>query len=192
MKNVLLPAKVLSAARLCEGKGDVRYYLNGVYIDKNRIAATNGHVLFCCSYSSHTLDSEHQGDQIDDPVILQITGNVPAKSYRAYFTSINEKRGFIEYTDSIGNPVGYGGFSVIDGNYPDIDQHLKPRPAVPVSSIGINNQYLALNAKISKLLCSRDYAGGKLEFYGQNELVKIVTSTPDYGDVTLIVMPMRL
>lgn len=44
-----LPISALAAVLVCAAQDDVRYYLNGVYLDfpKGRIVATDGHRLFC-------------------------------------------------------------------------------------------------------------------------------------------------
>lgn len=42
MKTIRLDIKTLKAALQCCGKTDVRYYLNGVFVEGNRIVATNG------------------------------------------------------------------------------------------------------------------------------------------------------
>jgi len=46
--SVNIPARAFAAALKCASKSDVRYYLNGVYLDfpKGRIVATNGHIMF--------------------------------------------------------------------------------------------------------------------------------------------------
>jgi DNA polymerase-3 subunit beta len=49
MKTYELPATTLKAALYCASKNDVRYYLNGIFIEpsKGRVLATDGHILFC-------------------------------------------------------------------------------------------------------------------------------------------------
>jgi len=46
--SINIPARAFAAALKCASKSDVRYYLNGVYLDfpKGRIVATTGHFMF--------------------------------------------------------------------------------------------------------------------------------------------------
>ena len=55
--TVNIPARAFAAALKCAAKNDVRYYLNGVYLDfpKGRIVATNGHIMFVGQIETATL-----------------------------------------------------------------------------------------------------------------------------------------
>lgn len=48
MKQIQFAASKLRGALCCSAKGDVRFYLNAVYLDaaKGRLVSTNGHTLF--------------------------------------------------------------------------------------------------------------------------------------------------
>jgi hypothetical protein len=90
MKNLILPSQTLAAARLCQAKNDVRYYLNGVYINHNTIVSTNGHVMFVGPYRNE--DGKRQwlppsqdwghADELQEgqDFILDIRGVIPVKA----------------------------------------------------------------------------------------------------------------
>lgn len=46
MLNFEIPLVVLKAALICAAKNDVRFYLNGVAIDRGNVVSTDGHRLF--------------------------------------------------------------------------------------------------------------------------------------------------
>jgi len=74
MKEFKVPAKLIKAAMLNQGQRDVRYYLNGIYIDKEkgRVCGTNGHTLFIGNHESFS--------DFDESVILRISGTIPARA----------------------------------------------------------------------------------------------------------------
>ena len=57
MTTLNIPARSFAAALKCAAKNDVRFYLNGVYLDlpKGRIVGTNGHVMFVGKIEAATL-----------------------------------------------------------------------------------------------------------------------------------------
>ena len=50
MENIEIevPMQVLDAATFCAAKNDVRFYLNGVAINKGHVVSTDGHRAFAC------------------------------------------------------------------------------------------------------------------------------------------------
>ena len=74
MKELTVPAMLIKAAILSQATGDVCYYLNGIYIDKEngRVCGTNGHTLFIGNHESFS--------DFDESVILRISGTIPARA----------------------------------------------------------------------------------------------------------------
>jgi DNA polymerase III sliding clamp (beta) subunit (PCNA family) len=74
MKHIAtVPAALIRAAMAMQATNDVRFYLNGVYIDSESIVGTDGHVLFVTQYESDK--------RPESPMVISIKGNIP---YRAY------------------------------------------------------------------------------------------------------------
>lgn len=148
MKNLILPSQTLSAARLCQAKNDVRFYLSGVYINHNSIVSTNGHVMFVGPYCNEDgkqkqIPPSQYGGHADElkegqDFILDIRGVIPvkAKTSELIFTEAypfeefkNAKGGSRSFTisrtgvilhrDVHGRTIGGGFFSTIDGKFPD-------------------------------------------------------------------------
>jgi hypothetical protein len=123
MKNCSIPATALRAALTCASKGDVRFYLNGIYIEPNvgRIAATTGHVMFC-----------GQIDRADFPSVI-----IPREVIEAAFKALGKKgiqRTNIEVIQEDGQfrMVTLDGtfpFTPIDGRFPDYDRIVPGKPS---------------------------------------------------------------
>ena len=45
LSNFVIPAAIFQAVALAQSTEETRYYLNGVFVEHNRITATNGHIL---------------------------------------------------------------------------------------------------------------------------------------------------
>lgn len=191
MKNVILPAKVLAAAQLCQAKNDVRYYLNGIYIDSKRIAATNGHYLFFNDYSDF-ISGVHpvtvKAEKITEPMIISIDSTVPKAAHTAHL-SIIEDMGIIEYRKAGGALLKKAFFDVIDGKYPDIDKVIPYGEPVPLEKITLNQNYLALSGKVFSVF--NRYAHATFNFYGEGVGVFCTQKHPEYGNLSMIIMPAK-
>lgn len=129
-----IPAAAVRAAQACQARGDVRYYLNGVFFGKNGdVAGSNGHVLAATATDCRDLDSD---------IILAIDGNIPAKAETASF---NVEAGFCR-TDN-GKLFA---IELIEGKFPDFRKVIKDnKPTKTVSQFSkFNASYLALVAKV--------------------------------------------
>lgn len=193
MRNVILPAQVLAAAQLCQAKNEVRYYLNGIYIDSKSIAGTNGHILFRNDYADR-LENYHQNHFepgiIEKPVIINMDSAVPKAAWTASLNSIDATKGYIEYRKATMDICGRAFFDVIDGKYPDIDRVMPKTDPVPVANIDLNQEYVALTGKV--LAKFYRFAGARMTFYGENSSVKVSRQTAEHGEVIMLIMPCRL
>jgi DNA polymerase III sliding clamp (beta) subunit (PCNA family) len=189
MKEFKVPAKLIKAAMLNQGQRDVRYYLNGIYIDKEkgRVCGTNGHTLFVGNHESFS--------DFDESVILRISGTIPARAVDAHFVKIDEGCGYIYFTGASKNPVEAGNgcqvrffYDVIEGKFPDVDILIKEKELVAVDKIGLNPEYLDLLNKISKCVGSQ---ASIINFRGNREAIEFKLMNSDY-DCKYIVMPMRI
>ena len=189
MKELTVPAMLIKAAMLNQGQREVRYYLNGIYIDKEkgRVCGSNGHTLFVGNHESFS--------DFDESVILRISGTIPARAVDANFVKIDEGCGYIYFTGARKKPVEAGNgcqvrcfYDVIEGKFPDIDKILEGKEAKAVDHIGVNPEYMERLAKVSKCVRAR---GCSMIFRGEHEAIEFKIMNSDY-DCKYIVMPMRL
>jgi len=125
--TVNIPARAFAAAIKCASKQDVRYYLNGVYLDfpKGRIVATNGHIMFIGQIESAALS----------PVIVsRETVELALKSMTKRARDDNDVEVIIDgaaieivtsgTVNQSGVRVGATSFkaTAIDGRFPDYEQ----------------------------------------------------------------------
>ena len=64
METYTVPADMIKAAQIMQADGDIRYYLNGIYLDKEngRVCGTNGHYLIVCEddkFKDHSKHNDH-------------------------------------------------------------------------------------------------------------------------------------
>jgi len=186
--SVKVPAMLLKAAMLNQAKGDVRYYLNGIHIDKEngRVCGTNGHTLF--------VGNSELFSNFDESMIISISGTIPARAINAHFVNIREGCGYIHFTGNKSAIQASNGaharcfYDVIEGKFPDVDKLIKEKELVAVEKIGVNPKYLDLLNKISKCMGSK---GSMINFRGNNESIDFKIMHTDY-DCHYIVMPMRV
>jgi len=154
---------------------DVRYYLNGVNINGNRLEATNGHYIFTATFP----------ETIGDNQIFNLIGaKIPANAYMTEFSKIevdeneeHEEHESVEnagktvaiHKDRVGNFVGCNIVNVIDGKYPDIDRTVKDFKETPVSTIGFNSVYMGLPSK----LFGKNADNMKFTFGGERSATKV-------------------
>lgn len=106
MKTVRLDIKTLKAALQCCGKADVRYYMNGVFVEGNRIVATNGERMML----ARGLESDEGIPPIiiDYQLIEKAIKNAPKGSFYIPLT-------YVENVYTLGGEVITG----IEGHFPD-------------------------------------------------------------------------
>lgn len=133
--EIEIPMQVLDAATFCAAKNDVRFYLNGVAIDKGHVVATDGCRAFAC-------ELENVGKDL--PQIL-----IPTESVKAFIKKVptklrkanckvifdpRAKKGEIIFEQRDGRIIEYARefFVGHDGKYPDW-QRIFPR--------GVDSEY---------------------------------------------------
>ena len=100
----------LKAVLLAAGKKDIRYYLNGVHVNKHHLVGTDGHRMHIVC---------HGGDWPHEPVTIPRT---------ACDLAIKGKTASLELTPTTIGPISY---QPVDGTYPDYTR-------VMVSSTALN------------------------------------------------------
>jgi len=170
----------LRAAKVCQAKDDVRYYLNGIHIYKNKIEATNGHIAV-----QMTMSKRVKSDRI-----LNIQGPTPKKAQESEF--VFGRDNFVKHYDSFGSLIKISVVDVIDGKFPDINRVI-PKHFKSIPTIGVETTYIGL---FGKMFDCRFGGIARLKFTGENgSMLLTSTSAPinnEYGNPKFVVMPARI
>lgn len=188
LENLELPAKILAAARVCQAKKDVRYYLCGVTVTPERIYGTNGHMLFV---------ADHETD-IEEPFTINIEGSIPVKAETALISDFNPEedgtlKGLIHFKDVHDKEIVSRVFELIEHKEVDIDRVIPKSELEPVDCIGVSSDYIGRITKVQKALGFRFY-GVRMNFRGPNDSIEIrFTEGSEYSEsCKVIVMPCLL
>lgn len=179
-----IPSKMLRAAQVCQAKGDIRYYLNGIHIKGRFVESTNGHV---CVRMTMEKPARKQ-------LIVSINGVIPKKAHESEFVFGKRER-LVKHRDSLGQLLSIHVVEVIEGKYPDISLVMPDvKKKLATEQIGLNTDYINMFGKMFGDRYSFNLA--KFEFFGDSNSVKITSPSPivneDYGNPIFIVMPGRL
>lgn len=164
---IKINAEVLKAAMLYKSKKDIRYYLEGLYIDNNTVVATNCHICFKAPIES------------DEQRIVKLQGKLPTSFKECVITG-----DITEFTDDKMNVVAKLGVENIDARYPNYN-HLYHDDIGEVSEIGFRGDYLQILGKTAKLL--DEYQCCKFTFKNAIDCVRV-----KIGVAEIILMPVRL
>ena len=177
-KEITVSATAFRAADNCKAKGDIRYYLNGVYLDKNgAVVSTDGSMLF--KAAGH-VDS-------DSSLIVDVKHKIPKKADTLRFRILDDEEGIVDCLHN-GAPICSFYFEIINGKFPNYEDVIAANDKDdPVSEIGVNPTLLQLASKVMG-------GGSKMKFGGQGTAIKV---TPIGGelaglDAEIYLMPMRL
>lgn len=149
MSYFCIPASIIRAAQACQGKRDVRRYLNGVYFHADgRIEASNGHIAMRAIPDDHApLLSDADGEPIGR--LVQIDGNITKGASVVTFVDgrANERGapGGIATTDKGKAHL----FTLQECEFPDLSRVFpNPEPATIPAWECFNPAYLATIAKV--------------------------------------------
>ena len=181
-------------------KGEVRFYLSGVFMNESDIAATNGHILSV--YNQKNMETESwNGLEIIIPTdnisnfLKRVTKHATeyamadlAKGegdfWSISFNYLDKKSRNIETIVEL--------FKPIDAKYPDYKRMLisDTQAQKPQGTMCFSSDYLVTLNKIAKVTKTNnaDLLGVQLDFYGHNSPVKVTFTDPR---ITVILMPMR-
>lgn len=190
MKAISIPAKAIHAATLFQAKGDLRYYLNGICLQKSgHVVGTNGHFAIRIKCESEFA--------LDEDKIIAINGKVPPKADTAQIVFFKSKQeGYMYFEDDNSIPVEkngareFCGFRVIDGKFPDITRVIPKGDLTAIDKIGLNLDYAATIGKAIKVLGNKT-PHAAFKFRGADQSVEVEASTPN-GIATIILMPTRI
>ena len=179
--QVTIPLSHLAAALEFSAVKDVRYYLNGVYVDPRagNLVATNGHAAYIGRPGSVTLDGGSDGFIIPNAHCAEIIR--AGKAAKAIDVTL----------DVVGDSITVAGlrvapFSVLDGRFPDW------RRVYPAELSGeatnYNPEYLMRGVKAGKALGVKN-PEYNFEFIqnGTGGAIMILAG----GEAHVVVMPLR-
>jgi DNA polymerase-3 subunit beta len=178
MQKIILSGTELKAIALCASTKDVRYYLNGVYVEatpkETRLIATDGHRLAAYRRKSD--------NKLDAPMVDFIIPNEAFKqikpSRKAHLDYLE-----IEIEDGRYTLVNYAqglriGFMPIDGRFPDY------RRVIPEKGNGqsaqFNPELLAGFQEAGKMLLNSKHAIPYLEHNGNNTARVCIKGLPTF------------
>lgn len=153
-----IQTNLLRAASKFQAKDDVRYYLNGIHLNKGKIEATNGHVAI-------VLDT---GEKNKVDKIIKFIGAIPKK---AEFTELvfDKKCNIAIHTDEKGNKIAAQIFEVVDGRFPNVSRII-PKQIKQEKFPAIQTVYLELINKAFES-SARNFVAVKPVHYCENEAV---------------------
>jgi DNA polymerase III beta subunit, central domain len=122
--EIEIPMQVLDAATICTAVKDVRFYLNGVAINKGHVVSTDGHRAFACK-----IDGLDENIEVIIPTeaIKAFIKKVPSKNRKGHCTIVvdrNARQGKISNFPLQVHEL----FIPIDGKFPDW-QRIYPKDA---------------------------------------------------------------
>ncbi len=176
-----IESKLLRAAKHCQAKDDVRFYLNGIHIYKNIVEATNGHVAV-----QMTMKKKIRGN-----FILNIKGAIPVKAKFTKF-EFNKSETIAKHYDLFGSLISVSCVDVIVGKFPDVDKVI-PTEFKPASMVGFNTEYVGL---FSKMFGNANMGSAKFQFSGDMGCALLTSMNgvinEEFGNPKFLIMPTRL
>lgn len=186
--KIELRTDYLAAVLIAAAKSDVRYYLNGVFVEVNKegvvhIVGTDGNRLHVAKQIMPSPTGEEASvilprDQVEN--VLKITP---------------KKQGTI-FLDTESNTLGGIAFTPVEGRFPSWRQVL-PSSEVEVTTEGVKDykgvdfNYLSDACKAAKICNSGvTYQGAWVRRIGEGGMW--VVQTPSCKDFSAYIMPMRL
>jgi hypothetical protein len=167
-ETLKLCGKSVRAAMLFAAKNDVRYYLNGIFLDhRGYIVATDGHTMI-------RIEND-ECKRLTKSLIIGIRGaKLPAKSMLVELVSSDYKGGFVRFGRcSIGDIEDARVFEVIDGNYPDIDRVIPRSPLAAIERIVINPKYIARVGDAQTILIGSRVTSAEFKFRGNDNAIEV-------------------
>jgi len=121
--SVNIPARAFAAALKCASKCDVRYYLNGVYLDfpKGRIVATTGHFMFVGQIERADVPAVIVPRELVEGALRSLTKRAREDQTIAVTIDTQDRDGNVPFLTL---DTGKGSFSAcaVDGRFPDYER----------------------------------------------------------------------
>lgn len=193
--TINVPVSIIAAAAHAMAKQDIRYYLNGMMIEKSphggvRVVATNGHHLIAIRSEKATIKQRIKQQYI-----------IPSKMIQSIVKS-GKKGGNVEFKISSNKSVSARIADVtfhdnlIDGRFPDWEK-VMPQDDSLTGPVDVAPQYIESVIKAHNSLCKLEEYGRLLtgiewHMRGPDEpLMAVFGSAFDGISAIAIVMPLR-
>lgn len=184
--------KDLKSALLCVADDrEVRTYLQGVYLNGNEIAATNGHIAY---YHKSSIENDKESSFI---------AVIDANDIKSFLKKVNKEITLVEITLVESDKVELKAIDLDNNMVSDVVEHTTyyvdykrsfglNSPVVVESdtkSIMVNLDYMTILSKINKLVRKRNKDMPKLHFSGDLGMITATWSHDE--DLKFFMMPMR-
>lgn len=178
--TLTVPTDRLRAALICASTEQIRYYLNGVYVDpKGYLVSTDGHRLFCGKLDLPG-DSNCEPDSFGGWIIPRDTLKRALQGYKAAMIEISPTR------------VGDIACQPIDGTFPDWRRVIPSAWTASGAAAQFNPDYVADMGKIGVLLSGkRKSDSGLTAHIHHNGEGPAGVTFPDVPDAYAVLMPIR-
>ena len=196
-------ANDLKALDLFSAKNDVRYWLNGIHIDRNHVTATNGHVLLRIRHGQN-LDLGPDGIVLALPKFTVKASNPGcAISIKDIETPTPHGTGYVvsfSQTATLLINAEHHDLQILDGqkgmscHYPDVTKVIPDFVIKEERSFHapFNAKYLELIGKTAKLLNPKNKNKNlACWIYGGNPKNAHRVEIQNRDDIHLVIMPMR-
>lgn len=182
--QILIPRRLLAAVSRCMADRDVRYYLNGLFVEVSgseaRLVATNGHILAAARFT------------LADPNLFSLI--VPAETIKQAIAGKCETVAL--EMNALGDYLLAGQrFTPVEGKFPEY-RRVFPARVTGEAAPGFDPNYVAAFAKAGKDLGSREgpifrqngTGGTVVHFYNVDDFVGVLMprnpfteKSPDLG-----------
>lgn len=178
---IRIPADAFKAVQKAQSKEKTRYYLRGVYVESQKLTATNGKILL-----TYDLEGDILGNV--EPFILQIDPTEKALK-KADYMLVDLERKIVETYNEFDKRIGVCACVIVDGQFPD------HKRIIPNNDGVITHSYFAFDCDLMKIF------GEAAKVFGRTPVLKLVpgesASSPAlvyFGaspNLTGVIMPLR-
>ena len=169
----------LRAANEFRARGDIRYYLNGIRINKDHIEATNGHIAIRMKSGIRT--------RLD--VIVDFKGRIPAAAIKTKLEFSKGKNTAYHY-DGFEQCIGVQLFDIQDGKYPDLSRVIPQEYSITDKPPSLQAKYMSV---IDKAFKKEKFVAVKTLHNADQKVIFGVGGLPNeiYGEPLIVIMGTR-
>lgn len=201
MDSITFSMAQLRAALLCAAKSDIRYYLNGVYVESapgsTRMVATTGHYLLAVDYDHGDTVHQWTGNLVLPHDVCEMIAKIKTP-YDVGTIEIEDVKvtasgaqGQVTGTiDIIGKRIG---FKSIEGVFPQYVRVIGPWVGThdDMKAGQYNPEYIGTFSKVAKVLGAKSGSFTLWQRGDDSALVQF-TTLPDHTHAIGVLMPTKL
>lgn len=169
----------LRAANEFRARGDVRYYLNGIRINKDHIEATNGHIAIRMK----------SGIRTRLYVIIDFKGKIPAAAIKTKLEFSKGKNTAYHY-DGFDQCIAVQLFDIQDGKFPDFSRFIPQEFSITKNPPSLQAKYMAV---IDKAFKKEKFVSVKTLHNADQKVVFGIGGLPNeiYGEPIIVIIGAR-